>query len=222
MEIKRTFSRIIYHIEPKPGGGFVATCKDPTQPQLEAPTRMELQQKIQAQVNTELATQFPGLKLPLQSTESKTAWHIEAKPGGGFTAHPSDPSMQPIEGNTKEEVEAWMLEKLISHVQKTMPSELAAEFTNQLNSSGLDAFVTSKVSVTGHAGSHSFTFGGGQNPASLSSDRATNAGPITPQSLSQDSSPITPVSSGIGNFVRFLLAALIIFGLLYIFMHRGK
>src|SRR4051794_39162471 len=53
MEIKRTISRVIYCIEPKPEGGFIARCDDPTVPPLEAASRFELEQQIRDKVTSE-------------------------------------------------------------------------------------------------------------------------------------------------------------------------
>jgi len=47
MELKRLISHFTYRIEPKPGGGSIAHPADPSVAVLEAPTREELQKKIQ-------------------------------------------------------------------------------------------------------------------------------------------------------------------------------
>jgi hypothetical protein len=47
MDLKRLLTQVVYKIETKPEGGFIARATDPTVPALEAPTREELQQKIQ-------------------------------------------------------------------------------------------------------------------------------------------------------------------------------
>src|SRR2546427_8856862 len=91
MELKRIITKFIYRIEPKPEGGFIAHASDPSIPPLEAPTRLELQQKIQANISAALAAEFPGLKLPAENQELKFNFHIEAKPGGGFVIHSHDP-----------------------------------------------------------------------------------------------------------------------------------
>ena len=91
MELKRIITKFTYRIEPKPEGGFIAHASDPSLPPLEAPTRLELQQKIQANISAALAAEFPGLKLPAENQELKFNFHIEAKPGGGFIIHSHDP-----------------------------------------------------------------------------------------------------------------------------------
>ena len=65
MEIKRTISRVIYRIEPKPEGGFIARCGDPNVPPLEADTRFELEQQIKDKITSEVESQIPGLKISL-------------------------------------------------------------------------------------------------------------------------------------------------------------
>src|SRR5205807_427003 len=82
---KRIITKFTYRIEPKPEGGFIAHASDPSLQPLEAPTRLELQQKIQANISAALAAEFPGLKLPTENQELKFNFHIEAKPGGSFT-----------------------------------------------------------------------------------------------------------------------------------------
>ncbi len=105
MELKRLIQHFTYRIEPKPEGGFIARATDPSVPPLEAPTREELQQKIQANIAAALATEFPGLKLPLNNKEVHLAFHIEHKPGGGFVLQSTDGSAPPIFGATHAEIE---------------------------------------------------------------------------------------------------------------------
>jgi hypothetical protein len=59
MELKRLISHFTYRIEPKPEGGFIAHASEPGVPPIEAPTRAELQQKIQANISAALGTEFP-------------------------------------------------------------------------------------------------------------------------------------------------------------------
>ena len=91
MELKHLATRFTYKIEPKPEGGFIARSTDPTVPPLEAPTREELQHKIQANMVAALSDAFPGLKLPAQNKQVKFEVHIERKPGGGFAVQTDEP-----------------------------------------------------------------------------------------------------------------------------------
>src|SRR6266481_1932948 len=122
MEIKRLITHFTYRIEPKPEGGFIAHASDPSLPPLEAPTRDELQQKIQANIAAAVAAEFPGLKLPLENKELKFNFHIEAKPGGGFVIHShTDPNAAPVEVSTHEEIELPFAEKLLGVLGKHFP-----------------------------------------------------------------------------------------------------
>ena len=92
MELKQLISHFTYRIEPKPGGGFIAHPSDPSVAPLEAPTREELQKKIQENIRVALSAQFPGLKLPAENQNVQFSFHIEHKPGGGYAIHSSDPN----------------------------------------------------------------------------------------------------------------------------------
>lgn len=104
MDLKRIINTFTYRIEPNPQGGFIAHANDPNLPPIEAPTREELQQKIQANISAALAREFPGLNLPSGNKELKFNFHIETKPGGGFSLHSHDPNATAIEGASHEEM----------------------------------------------------------------------------------------------------------------------
>jgi len=123
MELKRLISHFTYRIEPKPGGGFIARPADPSVAPLEAPTREELQKKIQENSVAGLSAQFPGLKLPLENRDLQFAFHIERKPEGGFVIHSSDPNPQPIEVLTHNDIESRFAEKIIGFVGKHLTPE---------------------------------------------------------------------------------------------------
>src|SRR5213082_3025019 len=125
VELKRIITKFTYRIEPKPEGGFIAHASDPSLPPLEAPTRLELQQKIQANIAAALAAEFPGLKLPAQAGQVKFAFHIERKPDGGFAIQSADPNTPPIEGATHQDIESHFAEKLINFVGKHFVPELS-------------------------------------------------------------------------------------------------
>src|SRR3989442_9122256 len=111
MELKRIITKFTYRIEPKPEGGFIAHASDPSLPPLEAPTRLELQQKIQANISAALAAEFPGLKLPAENQELKFNFHIETKPGGGFIIHSHHPKEAAVEGASHQEIKNPLPEK---------------------------------------------------------------------------------------------------------------
>src|SRR6266581_8806058 len=159
MELKRLITHFTYRIEPKPEGGFIAHATDPTVPPLEAPTREELQQKIQSNIATALAAEFPGLKLPLEHRELKYAFHIELKPGGGFAIHSADPDAKPIQGATHEEIEGHFAEKLIGFVGKHFMPELSQALAAQGNSGDIKVFVNRKTGASVNAGSDKSSLG---------------------------------------------------------------
>src|SRR5260370_27811263 len=156
MDLKRLITQFTYRIEPKPEGGFIAHATDPTVPPLEAPTRQELQRKIQANIAAGLASEFPGLKLPLENQQLKFAFHIERKPGGGFAIHSADPNAQPIEGATHEEIESHFAEKLINFVGKHFVPELSQALAAQ-RSGDIKVFVNRKTGFTPNARPHPVT-----------------------------------------------------------------
>jgi len=126
MEFKQLINKYVYRIEPQPGGGFIARATDPSVPPLEAGTREELREKVQAAVLAGLNAEFPGLKLPLQADGKQFAFHVERNGQGGFDIHTSsDPSASPVPAASHDEVESHFAEKLIALVGKHFAPELA-------------------------------------------------------------------------------------------------
>jgi len=229
MEIKRTISRIAYHIEEKPDGGFIARCSDPTRPALEAASRFELEQQIKAKITAEMESLFPGLKIPFDKSETKFIT-IETKPDGGFTAQPGDTSLQSLEGGTRNTVEQWLTDKAVTLVEKNLPPELIEQLKHQqidgklkiaLTKVGTDTkFHREYVVSTGKAGELFSRFLTGRQKTSGA------LGPSTPVSSSfsgtslDNNSPISPVGSN--SFLRFLLAVVVLFGVLFFFLYLKK
>ena len=156
MEFKSILSRFIYRIEPKPGGGFIATCKDPSAPAIEGATRQEVQRKIQESIAANLGTQFPALQSALAGNDVKLHYHIEAKPGGGFIIHHGDPNSldhqhAAIEGSTREHLENQIESKIFSAIMGRLPPELHQQVADKLNSGGLDIDVRARVSFPPYA-----------------------------------------------------------------------
>ena len=210
MEIKRLITHFTYRIEPKPEGGFIAHATDPSVPPLEAPTREELQQKIQANIATALAAEFPGLKLPLENKEVNFAFHIEHKPGGGFILQSTDGKELPIIGSTHAEIENHFAEKLLGALGKHIMPELSQALAGQLGSADVKVVVNRKVVFS----TSSPQLGSGD----ASSMQVEN--PKLSNVLNPTNSPITPEPSNIWPIIRFLLAALILVGLIYFFRRR--
>ena len=209
MELKRLVRQFAYKIEPKPEGGFIAHPSDPAVPPLEAPTREELQQKIQARIADALATEFPGLKLPSAEGKERTfSFHIEHTPQGGFAIHSSDPNEQVIEANTHQDIESRLAEKLIGFVGKNLAPELSQALAAQGNTGDIKVVVDRKTFT---AKTHSGQASSGTQDLQSITPLELNAG---------DNTPITPESSGAWSIVRFLLAALVIALMVYLFLHR--
>ena len=226
MELKRLISHFTYRIEPKPGGGFMAHPSDPSVAPIEAPTREELQKKIQENILAGLSAQFPGLKLPVENEELRFAFHIERKPEGGFVIHSSDPNAEPIEVLTHNDMESHFAEKIIGFVGKHLTPELSQALAAQGNSGDIKVFVNRKTGVTVNAGSHTLSLGLARNltaPTSMSKTttiiEAANAKPRDGSSGGMINTPIVPEASSSGKVFRFLLLVLVAAALVYFFFH---
>jgi hypothetical protein len=104
MEIKRLVQECVYRIEPKPEGGFIARASDPDVPPLEAATREELQQKIQAKLVAALGVAFPGIQLPQQGTQVSVTMHVDRRPGGGFSVQSDNPGTRGFNPHRKSSI----------------------------------------------------------------------------------------------------------------------
>jgi hypothetical protein len=228
MEIRRTISRIAYRIEEKPEGGFIARCSDSNVPPLEAASRFELEQQIQAKITAEMESQFPGLKIRLDQSEAKSI-AIAAKPDGGIFSESNNSSLQPAEGNVKNAVEHWLADKAVSLVEKNLPPELIEQLKHQAVDGKITIAVT-KVSGKDKVRRDYVVSNGNDLVSRLVNRRQKTSGalePSNPVSASfsgtnlDSTSPITPVS-GSGPFLRFLLAAIVVVGILFFFLYLKK
>jgi hypothetical protein len=227
MELKRLITHFTYRIESKPEGGFIAHATDPTIPPLEASTREELQRKIQANIAAVLSSEFPGLKLPLENQELKFAFHIERKPGGGFTIHSADPNAQPIEGATHDEIESHFAEKLLAFVGKHFMPELSQSLAAQGNSGDIKVFVNRSTGFAVNKGSDTLSLGLAREiqpaEAKIEDAKLGHAETINANfgNLRETigNSPITPETSSSWTIFRFLVALLIIGAMMYLFFH---
>lgn len=217
MELQRLVTHFTYRIEPKPEGGFIAHATDPAAPPLEAASREELLRKIQEKIAANLASEFPGLKLPLENQELKGAVHIERTPGGGFAIHSADPNAPLTEKVTHEEIESHLAEKLIALMGKDIMPELQA-----LAAQGKAGDI--KVSVTRKTGSTVRILSPGVRPGlpptgSIQPDeanlRVADSGRVGD---TVSNSPIVPESSR--GWVIFLLALLVVAMLMYFLFHH--
>lgn len=184
---------------------------------------MELQQKIQANIGQALASEFPSLKLPLQNQQTKVEFHIEHKADGTFDIHSSDPGSPSVQGASGDEVESVFAEKVLGFLSKHMAPEFSQVLGAQLASGNVKVFVTRNVSVK-----HSpLTITNIQDPPAQlspvsSTDTNRNAPVFSNSSLgmsANDCSPITPGRDSSATIFRFVSVILIIFGLIYLYLH---
>jgi len=223
MEFKTVINKFLYRIEAKPGGGFIATCKDSSLPPIEGATRTEVEQKIQESISAGLAAQFPSLKPLFENKEVKLSYHIDPKPGGGYIVHhgdpnSNDPAHQPIEGSTREHVESLIESKLFSALMERLPPEMHQQIADKLNSGGLDVTVNRRVGFTAKVGDQpDFS---AEKPLSLDSNRDPATEVLPPGAGTIDQSPITYEKNKSGGIFRFLLALLILAALMYFYLHR--
>jgi hypothetical protein len=228
MEIKRTISRIAYRIEQKPEGGFIARCSDPNVPPLEGASRFELEQQIQAKITAEMESQFPGLKIPFNTSETKFIT-LETKPDGSIFSESGNSSLQPAKGGTKNAVEHWLADKAVSLVEKNLPPALIEQLKHQAVDGKITIAVT-KVGGNDKVRRDYIVSNGNDLLSRFLKGRQKTSGalePSNPVSASfsgtnlDSTSPITPVS-GSGPFLRFLLAAIVVVGIVFFFLYLKK
>lgn len=236
MELKQLISQFTYRIEPKPGGGFMAHSSDPSVAPLEAPTREELQQKIQENIRASLSTQFPGLKLPADNQSAQFSFHIEHRPGGGFAIHSSDPNAKPIEVLTHNDMESRFAEKIIGLVGQHLTPELTQALAAQGKTGEIKVVVNRSTGFSVNTSSHKFSLGLARNQASPTAVpgatsgttavvQAANANPNDVVSGSPggtiSSNPIIPETrSSSAMFRLLLLLVLAAVAMAYFFSHH--
>ena len=226
MELKHLVERYVYRIEPKPEGGFIARATDPSVPPLEAPTREELQQKIQAKILSELGEKFRGLKHPaLENKQVKWEVHIDRKPGGGFSVHSDEPGAPAVDPATHQKIDHFA-EELLGFVDKHFP-DLSQAIAAQAGSGDVQVFTTGKETLNA-----SSSLGGLKNlsPTHPAENRDLKAQDITLEASTIEGTtlnktaisnqPITPEASNFGSVLRFAFALLILVALFFYFLHR--
>jgi hypothetical protein len=224
MEIKNLVQRFVYRIEPNPAGGFIARPADPTIPPLEASTREELQQKIQAKAIAALGEAFPGLKIPLRDKRLNFELHVDHTPGSGFRVHSDEPGTPTIDPAIHEKIDHFA-EQLLDFVEKHFP-HLSETIATQVKSNTIQVFTNEKITANKNSplgiaqgSSPSLMAGTDNGLAGVWQDTA----PVEPTLLNSTplgNSPIIPESSGSGKIFRFILILLIIAALMYFFAHQ--
>jgi hypothetical protein len=233
MELANFIKRFAYRIEPKPEGGFIARSTDPTVPSLEAPTREELQQKIQANLAAALQEKFPGMKLPLPNQAVKNLGiqyevHVERKPGGGFSVHSEDASGKEPADHEKFD---HMAEGLLDFVDKHFPQ--MSEAITQAGSRDVKVFVNKKTGGSASAGfdwkmlaptspmPEGTTLQSAVVEATTTETLSPNATAPALNQAGLSNAPITPEAGGNWKLFRFLLLLAILGVVVYFLLHRG-
>ena len=222
MEFKTVLSKFIYRIEAKPGGGFIATCKDPAAPAIEGATREEVQQKIQENIAANLATQFPALKSAFEAKGVTLHYHVEPKPGGGFIVHHDDAAHDSADHSAHGGIESFIESKIFSAFMDRLPPELLQQIGDKMNHGGLDIEVNRSFGASASTGGGVTHFSPVSREVGTSADGlqtavATNQSPI----IRYDSdSPVKYEKSSFGIFLRLLIAAAALAAIAYILFLR--
>jgi hypothetical protein len=226
MELKHLVQRFVYKIEPKPEGGFIARAADPTVPPLEAPTRAELQQKIQAKLAAALGEAFPGLQIPSQGKQLSFQVHIDRKPEGGFAVHSEETDQTGINPATHEKLD-HAAEQVLGFIDKHFP-HLSEQFAAQVTGRDLQVFTTQKGNITLDTvpaiDGAEVTQPVLAQPTNLKGPKfqftTANQGNMSFNNTAIANTPITPEPTRIHPIVRFLLMLLVIAALIYFFIYR--
>jgi hypothetical protein len=221
VELRNLITQFTYRIEPKPEGGFIAHASDPQVAPIEAATREEVQQRIQACIASQLAAQFPGLKLPLENQGLQFAFHIERKPGGGFALQSADPGAKTIEASTHEEIESHFVEKLMGFVGKHMMADLLSQaLAAQAGSGDIKVVVNRKTGFGVNTETHKFGVGIGQDFTESGDGKTAGAtlGSFSGGTISN--AALTPQPGSSWKIFGWLLKLLAIAALAYFFFHR--
>lgn len=227
MELKRLVEQFAYRIEPKPEGGFIAHTSDPSVPPIEAPTRQELQHKIQQNISSILSAEFPGLRFPAGATQTQFAFHVERNPAGGFSIHSADPTAEILHASTQQELESHFLEKLLTFAGKHFIPELAQALAAQGGASDIKVVVNRKTSFAFNLDTAKIGFGSAKSlPLAQPAQETTSESPADRKFSSADfgnfsgtvdNSPFTPEATNFSGVLRFMIAFLIIAAMIYFF-----
>jgi hypothetical protein len=188
---------------------------------------------------------MPGTKIATttQTTTNKIGYRIEAKPSGGFVGVPSDPALGTVEGATREDVIREITARL-AKITKTTTSKTMSYRIEAKPGGGFIGYPSDSALGTVEGASREEIqqkveavlvelmrervarpeFG----DVRVSVDRKIVSGKEAEQLLERlqlgDNAPlptpppIAPESSG--KFLRFVLAVVVVLGLLYYFSHR--
>jgi hypothetical protein len=222
MDLQRLVTHFAYKIELKPEGGFIARATDPTVPPLEAPTREELQQKIQQNILSALSAEFPGFKLPPTGKHVEMSFHVERTPTGGFSIHSADPKTGIIETSDHREFESHFLEKFLNLAGAHLAPEFCQALAAQAGPATVKVVVNNKTMFATNTSAPKITFAPPETPPLATSGEESisfenpKANPANLYST-LDNKPITPETSNTGKVFGLFLLVLILGALTYFF-----
>ncbi len=134
----------------------------------------------------------------MESIVTKFVYRIEPDPAGGFIARPSDPSLEPIEGATREEVQQKIQAKITEMIQSQLPTELKL--------GPLHVKINRKVTVT---------------TCSTTTPAANVQLPSTQNLATQNTLDATaPSSERISTILRVAAGVLAVVAIIYYLLHR--
>ena len=219
MDLKRLISQVSYKIEPMPDGGFIARPIDPTLPSVEAASREELVRKIQQNALHVLSAEFPGLNPPSDGKTRNMSFHIEHKPGGGFSIHSGDPTVDAIHTADEHELQSQFLEKALGFWAKHLTPEMSQALAAQVGSANIKVMLNGKTALRVNSSPQGITFGTSAD-ASLQNSSTSGTPTLTaPSSIGGtiDGKPIVPEPSNAGKVLGILILILVLGSVLYFF-----
>ena len=223
MDLKRLFTQVVYKIETKPEGGFIARATDPSVPPIEAPTREELQQKIQQKILAAISEELQGFNVPPGAKHVETSFHIEHNPGGGYSIHSSDPNTPVIQTASQEELESQFLEKVFGFAGKTLAPEMMKKLAAQVGSANVKVVVNRSVTFQTNSDGKAITFGTPKGAplqgAATQTPQLTDAASPNQLAGAISNNPITPEPSNAGKIFGILIMLLILAGMMYLLLH---
>jgi hypothetical protein len=223
MDIQKTNISFSYHIEEKPGGGFIAHTSDPTMETIEGATKQEIEQKVHARMNALFGAGLSGLVrdklldgLSAISTSSQISYRVEQKSGGGFVAHSSDPKLEMLEGATREEVAQKMKDSITALLGQQHPQ--IAEM--------IERAINQKLNETHHTSFH-FSLGSPSQVAQSNFSQSNFSQPTLSQpGLSQGSDSMGPIlpadRSGMSGMIWRVIIALLVGLVVYFLLHLRR
>lgn len=129
---------------------------------------------------------------------TKFTYRIEPNPAGGFIARPTDSSLEPIEGATREEIQQKIQAKITDMVQSQLPVELKL--------GGLNVKINRNVTIT---------------TGNTSASNTNSSQPTAQNLLSQNGLGLADGSSDtVSRILRIAAGALALLAILYFLLHR--